>query len=124
MDTDEDKLNRITECIIGCAYQVRNVLGWGFAERVYANALAHEIRKAGLDVHRESPIRVYYDGEAVGNYFADLIVEGLVLVETKAVRGFDDGHTAQCLNYLTATGMPICLLLNFGRKVEIKRLRR
>ena len=124
MDLDEVKLNSITECIIGCAYRVHNVLGWGFAERVYVNALAHEIRKAGLSVQREAPIRVYYDGEAVGNYVADIIVDGLVLLETKAVRAFDDAHTAQCLNYLTATGLPLCLLLNFGRKVEVKRLRR
>jgi GxxExxY protein len=124
MNTDEEKLNLITQQIIGCAYRVHNVLGWGFAERVYVNALAHELRKAGLFVEREFPIRVYYDGVEVGFYSADIVVEGLVLVETKAVRAFDDGHTAQCLNYLTATGLPICILLNFGRKVEVKRLRR
>jgi GxxExxY protein len=123
MDTDEERLNAVTERIIGCAFKVHNALGCGFSEKVYVNALAHELRKAGLEVQRELRIDVWYDGIVVGEYFADLVVEGCVLVETKAIRGFDDGHTAQCLNYLAATKLPVCLLLNFGKKVEVKRLR-
>ncbi|HSZ56018.1 MAG TPA: GxxExxY protein [Tepidisphaeraceae bacterium] len=123
MDTDEERLNRLTETIIGCAFRVHNVLGCGFAEKVYENALIHEIRKAGLVVAQQVPIEVWYDGVLVGKYFADVVVEGSVLVETKAVKNFDDAHTAQCLNYLAATQIPLCLLLNFSRKVEIKRLR-
>ena len=123
MDTDEDKLNRLTERIIGCAFRVHNVLGSGFSEKVYENALVHDLKKCGLQVAQQVEIKVWYDGEIVGHYFADLIVEGLILVETKAVRSFDDAHTAQCLNYLAATGVPLCLLLNFGRKVEVKRFR-
>ena len=124
MNTDEKKLNVITETIIGCAFRVHNVLGCGFAEKVYENAMVHELRKAGLSLQQQVPIEVWYDGVMVGNYFADLVVEGIVLVETKAVRNFDDGHTAQCLNYLAATRLPLCLFLNFGRKVEVKRLLR
>ena len=87
MDTDEERLNRLTETIIGCAFRVHNVLGCGFAEKVYENALIHEIRKAGLVVAQQVPIEVWYDGVLVGvNYFADVVVEGSVLVETKAVK--------------------------------------
>ena|SRR5580765_43672 len=124
MDTDEEMLTSLTERIIGCAFKVHNVLGCGFAEKVYVNALAHELVKSGLLVQREVPIVVKYDGVIVGEYFADIVVERCILVETKAVRCFDDGHTAQCLNYLAATKLKLCVLLNFGRKVEIKRLRR
>jgi GxxExxY protein len=124
MDTDEEHLNAVTQLIIGCAFKVHNSLGSGFSEKVYANALTLELRKAGLKVEREMRIMVRYDGVVVGEYFADIVVEGFILVKTKAVRNFDDRHTAQCLNYLAATGFPLCLLLNFGRKVEVKRLRK
>ena len=123
MDTDEERPNRLTETIIGCAFRVHNVLGFGFAEKIYENAIIHELRKAGLTVAQQVPIEVSYDGVLVGKYSADIVVEGSVLVETKAVRNFDDGHIAQCLNYLAATKIPLCLLLNFGREVEIKRPR-
>jgi len=123
MHTDEQILNQITEKIIGCAFKVANVLGCGFAEKVYRNSLAHELEKGGLHVEKEKAINVVYDGIVVGEYFADLLVEGTVLVELKSVRSLEDAHTAQCLNYLAATGVPICLLLNFGKRVEIKRFR-
>jgi GxxExxY protein len=123
MDADDDRLNSITEKIIGCAFTVCNVLGCGFAEKVYKNALAHEVLKCGLSVEKEKSINVMYDGIVVGEYFADLVVEGLVLVEVKSVRSLEGAHTAQCLNYLAATGVPICLLLNFGKRVEVKRFR-
>ncbi|MBI1917438.1 MAG: GxxExxY protein [Planctomycetes bacterium] len=121
---DEEKLNQLSERIIGCAFKVSNVLGCGFLEKVYENALAHELRKNGLKVEQQHPISVYYDGVNVGDFYADLLVEGTVLVELKAVAEFCDDHTAQCLNYLTATGKVLCLLLNFGRpRVQIKRFR-
>ena len=123
MDTDEERLNQITETIIGCAFKVCNVLGCGFAEKVYKNSLAHELQKSGLIVEKEKPIDVVYDGVVVGEYFADMVVEGVVLIELKSVRSLDDVHTAQCLNYLAATGIPICLLLNFGKRVDVKRFR-
>ena len=121
MHADEDKVNAITQRVIGCAFRVGNVLGYGFLEKVYENALAHELRKAGFDVQQQVPIPVYYDGVLVGDFVGDLLVDGTVLVELKSIRAFDDIHTAQCLNYLTATGLPVCLLINFGKRVDVKR---
>ena len=98
-------------------------MGCGFLEKVYENALAHELRKAGMHVTQQHPIKVRYDGVIVGEFVADLLIEQCVLVELKAVRMLDDIHKAQCLNYLKATGIHICLLVNFGNpKVEIKRV--
>ena len=113
----------ISERIIGCAFKVRAALGHGFLEKVYENALAHELRKAGLGVQQQSGIEVFYDGVNVGTYFADLLVEGRILVELKSMKALDEIHMAQCLNYLKATGLRTCLLLNFGKtKVEVRRL--
>lgn len=116
--------NEITEAIIGAAFTVSNSLGVGFLEKVYENALAHEIRKRGPRVEQQVPIKVVYDSVVVGDYVADLIVEERILVELKVVKAFDDIHLAQCLNYLKATGLHLGLLLNFGQtRVEVKRLR-
>lgn len=126
MDIDETRrleLNKITERIIGCVYMVGNTLGNGFLEKVYENTLAHELRKAGLQVVQQYGIQVHYDGIVVGEFAADLLVERCVLVELKAVKALDEIHMAQCLNYLKATGLSVCLLINFGQpKVQIKRL--
>lgn len=120
---DPEDLNLITEKIIGCAYTVSNSLGVGFLEKVYENALVHELRKAGIKLVQQEPIKVFYDGVVVGDYFADLIVEGCVLVELKACKALDQAHQAQSINYLKATGLRVCLLLNFGKsRLEIKRL--
>src|SRR5688572_12847549 len=121
MDTDKERLNALTERIIGAAFRVGNVLGCGFMEKVYENALAHELRKAGLSVEQQHAIAVTYDGMVVGDYVADLVVEGSIIVELKAIKSLDDIHAAQCINYLAATKMPLCLLINFSRKVEVKR---
>ena len=91
-------------------------------EKVYENALAHELRKAGLNVQQQVGIKVWYDGIIVGEYVADLIVEGVVLVELKAIQALDSVHTAQCINYLAATKLPVCLLINFGKRVDLKRI--
>jgi len=116
-------LNEISEKIIGCAFAVSNGLGCGFLEKVYENALAHELRKAGLTVEQQRSIEVRYDGIVVGSYCADLLVQEAVVVELKAVKALDDIPAAQGLNYLRATGLKICLLLNFGSpKLEVKRL--
>ncbi len=117
------EINEITEKIIGCVYTVSNTLGGGFVEKVYQNAAFIEIGKSGLHVRQQVPIAVKYDEIVVGDFFADLVVEELVLVELKAVKLLDDVHVAQCMNYLRATGLPVCLLVNFYRpKVEIRRL--
>ena len=116
-------LDKITEQVIGCTYAVQNELGSGFLEKVYENAMVHACRKAGLTVHQQHPINVCFDGIVVGEYVADLIANGSVLVELKAVSALTDIHKAQCLNYLKATGLKVCLLINFGKpRVEVKRL--
>ena len=123
MNADKEFLNAAAERIIGCAMAVSNTLGSGFLEKVYENALAHDLRKAGLAVARQHPVQVFYDGVVVGDYAVDLLVEASIIVELKAVRVLDRIHTAQCLNYLKATGFRLGLLLNFGNpRLEIKRL--
>jgi GxxExxY protein len=117
------ELDRLTEKIIGACFTVSNTLGCGFLEKVYHNALAHELHKQGLKVEPERPIVIKYDGVVVGDYVADILVEDVVLVEVKAIKAFDDVHSAQCMNYLRATGLTVCILANFGTpKVGIKRI--
>jgi GxxExxY protein len=123
MNTDKDALNRLSGQIIGRAFVVSNVLGTGFLEKVYENALAHELRKAGLTVEQQHPIMVRYDVVVVGTYTADLLIENAVLVELEAVTALDTVHRAQCINYLKGSGLWLCLLLNFGSpRLEIKRV--
>ncbi|HEX8520806.1 MAG TPA: GxxExxY protein [Tepidisphaeraceae bacterium] len=122
MHTDEHRLNQLTELVIGCAYRVSNKLGSGFLEKVYENAMAVELQRAGIFFEQQKSIVVRYDGVVVGDYVADLLIEGVVLVELKACKGLDEIHEAQCLNYLKATRLPLCLLINLGKsRVEIKR---
>ncbi|MCK4374605.1 MAG: GxxExxY protein, partial [Candidatus Brocadiae bacterium] len=102
-------------------YKVYNALGHGFLEKVYENALALELRKVGLGVEQQYPAAVRYEGELVGDYVADLVVDGKVIVEVKAVRALENVHEAQLIHYLKATGIEVGLLLNFGPKMEIKR---
>ena len=117
------QLASVSDRIIGCAFTVANTPGVGFMKKVYENALAHELRKTGLSVEQQYGIPIIYDGLIVGDYVADLLVGRRILVELKAVKALDAVHAAQCLNYLRATGMPVCLLLNFGRsRLEIRRL--
>ncbi len=121
-DDSKDEINLITEKIIGSAYKVANELGCGFLEEVYENALAFEIRKLNLKVEQQKEIDVFYQGFRVGHYKPDLLVADSVIVELKSVKHLDDAHKAQCLNYLKATGLKICLLINFGNpRVEVKR---
>ncbi len=115
--------NELTERIIACAFRVSNTLGCGFLEKVYENALAHELRRANLSVSQQHPIQVHYEDTIVGDYFADLLVDNRVILELKTVETISDTHIAQCLNYLKATGISICLLINFYHpKVQIKRI--
>jgi GxxExxY protein len=119
----KDELNALTERIIGCAYEVSNRLGTGFVEKVYENAHSHEMRKNGLKVLQQFPIKVEYDGIVVGEFVADELVEDLILVELKAVSGLNEEHIAQALNYMRATDLPACLLINFGQsKIQVRRL--
>jgi len=111
----------VTEKIIGCAYRVYNRMGFGFLESVYEKCLLIELRKAGINVEAQKPITVRYENEVVGEFIADLVVEGAVIVELKSVR-LVEAHEVQLVNYLVATGKDVGLLLNFGEgKVEVKR---
>lgn len=117
------KNDELAEKVIGCAYEVSNSLGSGFLEKVYENALVHELNKKGIKTKQQIAIVVKYDGVIVGEYVADLLVNDELLVELKAVENIEKVHLAQCLNYLKATGMRACLLVNFGRsKVQVRRL--
>ena len=134
MNSDGHRLNKssdglawehdaLREAVIGCAFTVANTLGSGFLEKVYENALAHELKKTGMIVEQQVPISVLYDGVIVGSYVSDLMVEHSLLVELKACKAIEDIHLAQCLNYLKATGIHTCLLLNFGTpKLQVRRL--
>ncbi len=123
MNADERRLNDITERVIGCAYRVSNKLGCGFLEKVYENAMFVDLSHEGLQVEQQRLLRIYYREALVGEYLADLVVEGLVLLELKAVRALDEVHVAQCLNYLKATGLRVALLINFAKpKIEIRRV--
>jgi len=125
MNADKRRLvlDATTRKIVGAAFNVSNTLGVGFLEKVYENALANEVRKAGLRVEQQRSIQVRYDGVVVGDYTADLLVEESILVELKVAKALDDIHFAQCMNYLRATELRICLLINFGTsRVQIKRL--
>ena len=102
---------------------VSNTLGIGFLEKVYENALVHELRKAELSIAQQAAISVRYDGVVVGEYAADIVVNDSVILELKVVSALTDIHRAQCLNYLRATGLRLCLLINFGKpRPEIRRL--
>ncbi|GIK42708.1 MAG: hypothetical protein BroJett011_65410 [Chloroflexota bacterium] len=111
----------ITDTIINAFYTIYNTLGYGFLEKVYENSLAYELSKRGLQVRSQLPIQVYYDGQLMGEYFADLLVENCVIVEIKAVDSLHPQHSAQLLNYLKATDIEVGLLCNFGPKPEFIR---
>ena len=117
------KLNDITYQIRGAIFEVQNVLGSGYLEKVYENALLSELRNRRLKAAGQVPLKVTYKNEIVGDYFADIIVEGQVLLELKTVEKLGNIHMAQLLNYLKSTGMHVGLLVNFKpQNVEIKRL--
>ncbi len=123
MESGADRANHLSKQIIGYALTVYRALGSGFLEKVYENALSHELLKAGLVVSQQHRTVVRYDGIVVGDYAVDLLVERTVVVELKVAKAIDDVHLAQCLNYLKASGLHLCLLLNFGKpRLEIKRI--
>lgn len=116
------EINDITYQINGAVFEVNRILGAGFLEKVYENALLLELREKGLNVESQVPIQVNYKGCIVGEYFADIVVENKIILELKCVKSLDKAHVAQLLNYLKATGFKIGLLVNFTYpKAEIKR---
>jgi len=116
-------INRITYEINGAVFEINRVLGSGFLEKVYQNALMVELTSRGLKAKSQVPIKVLYKDNVVGEYIADILVEEKVIVELKTVEGLDRIHEAQLLNYLKATGIQLGLLVNFTHpKAEIKRM--
>ena len=111
----------LTSEIIAAFYKVYNTLGFGFLEKVYENALKYELKKMKFKVDKQKPITVYYNDLTVGEYFADLIVENKVIIELKAAETLIEEHELQLINYLKATDIEVGLLLNFGKKPEIRR---
>jgi len=118
-----DVKDKLTEKIIGCAFTVSNTLGCGFLEKVYENALTIEMTNSGLKCEQQKSIPVTYHGIPVGDYYADIFVEGQVILEIKAAKAIDESHQAQLINYLKATGIHKGLILNFGTtKLGCKRM--
>lgn len=116
------EFEEITKTIIGCAYTVYNKMGFGFLESVYEKCLIIELEKAGLHFKSQQQISVHYNEKEVGYFTADLLVNGVVIVELKSVHALTTAHEIQLVNYLVATGIAVGLLINFGEKnVEIRR---
>jgi len=114
--------NELTKSIIGIFYDVYNELGHGFIESVYENSLCFALRKIGLEVHQQIAVPVWFRGQKVGDFDADVLVNKLVLLELKVARSIEQAHVAQLLNYLKATPIEVGLLLNFGPRPEFKRV--
>lgn len=120
-DATEVKQKELTEKIIGIFYKVFNALGYGFLEKIYENAMVIELERERVPVISQAPIKVSYEGKVVGEYFADILIDGKVIVEIKAGKYLAPEHEAQLLNYLKATDVEVGLLLNFGPKPQVKR---
>jgi len=121
MQKDNYKHSELTERIIKAFYQVYNTLGFGFLEKVYENAMFIELKNVGLFVEKQRRIKVLYENQQVGDYFADLIINEKVIIELKAAEGLREEHEFQLINYLKATEIEVGLLLNFGKKPQFKR---
>lgn len=120
---DRDALNLLSQSVIGAVYEVSNSLGAGFLEKVYERALLRELALRGIRAEAQVPFHVNYKGECIGSYLADLLVEGALVVELKCVERLANEHVAQCLNYLKASGLRLCLLVNFQRaRAEVRRV--
>ncbi len=119
--TNEYLHSDLTKVILRAFYNVYNKLGYGFLESVYQNAMLLELKKLGLSCEKEKAVKVYYDNEIVGSFFADIIVEAKVIIELKAVSKIVAKHEVQLVNYLKGTSLKVGLLLNFGHEPETKR---
>jgi GxxExxY protein len=124
MNTDErESIDLLTERVLGAVLEVSNTLGAGFLEKVYERALLAELRIRGIRATAQASFPVTYKDQCVGEYFADIIVENVLVIELKCVERLANEHTAQCINYLRASGRTLCLLINFQKpKVEWKRI--
>jgi GxxExxY protein len=123
MVKDKAYYDDLVDSIVSCAYKVSRILGCGFLEKVYENALNIELTASGLNIETQKLIKVQYEGQVIGDYYADMIVEDEIVVELKAVKVIENIHFAQCQNYLKATGKKLGLVINFGEeKVKIRRV--
>jgi len=123
MVKDKAYFDALAESIVNCEYKVGRVLGCGFLEKVYENALAIEFASEGLNIETQKLITIYYEGQIIGDYYADLIVDDEIIIELKAVKVLENIHFAQCQNYLKATGKKLGLIINFGEeKVKVRRV--
>jgi GxxExxY protein len=123
MNADKTSLDSLSERVLGAVFEVSNTLGAGFLESVYRRALIRELSLRGIRATGEAALTVMYKGQSVGDYSADILVEDVLVVELKCAEHFAKEHIAQCLNYLRATGLTLCLLVNFQKaKVEWKRI--
>ena len=118
MNTNKNKIlyKDLSYKIVGLAMQVYNKLGYGFLEKVYENALMVLFRRERIKAEQQFPITVYFEGEVVGDYFADILVENKIIIELKVAEKITDYHRAQVLNYLNATGLRLAIILNFGKE--------
>jgi GxxExxY protein len=117
----EGKHSDLTRQILRAFFNLHTELGYGFSEKVYENSLAIFLRELGMKVQQQVPIHVYYHGQAVGEYIADMLVNDIVMLELKAVSKINEDHAAQLLNYLKATDIEVGLVLNFGQTAEFRR---
>ncbi len=123
MDANNVRLNELSRLVIGCAFTVLNMHGHGYFESIYENALVLELQAAGLRVEQQFAMQVRHRDTVIGRFFGDILVEDTLLVEMKAIVVLADIHRMQCVNYLKASGLRLCLLLNFGNpRLEIKRV--
>jgi GxxExxY protein len=123
MNADERHFDLLTEQVIGAAFEVSNTLGAGFLEKVYERSLLKELSLRGIRATAQVPFKVTYKGFDAGEYFADIVVENALVIELKCVDRFANEHIPQCLNYLRAADLSLCLLMNFQRpKLEWKRI--
>ena len=122
INADERRLAELTVAIVGGSFRVPNKLGCGFVEKGYENSMADELREASLAVSQQVRFNIFHDEVSMGEYLADPVVAGEILVKIKTVKAIDDVHTGQCCNYLKASGLKVCLQMNFANpKVEMKR---
>ena len=114
-------INDLIKKVIGAAYKVHNTLGAGFLESVYEKAMMIELNKIGLEAKRQNKMSVVYNGKIIGDFFADILVESILILELKTVDKFSNAHDRQLINYLVATGVDNGLLINFGESVQVRR---
>ena len=122
-DSKRARLDLISQSVIGAAQKVSSTLGVGFLEKVYENSLLVELEATGLKAEQQRPVHVTYSGKIVGDYIPDILVESEMVVEIKTLPSLEPNHRQQCINYLRATDLRVCLLLNFGRpRLEVRRI--